>query len=696
MSVSPAEIPAEIALEAQTLRSSIRYHNHRYYVLDDPELPDAEYDKLFQRLRELENQYPRLLTTDSPTMRVGGEAMAGFSTVTHEVPMLSLGNVFNAEQLFSFDKRVIKTLDDRLGHAAMQPGDDLFSSPQIAYCCEPKLDGLAISLLYEKGKLVRAATRGDGVTGEDITHNVRTIPSVPLKLLGDELPALLEVRGEVVMPKAGFLKLNAQAAARGEKTFVNPRNAAAGSLRQLDPRIAAQRPLEFYAYSVVQAAGLPLPSSQFAILQQLTGLGFRISREIRRGEGPQFVQSFYEDMQSRRDSLPYEIDGVVIKVDAMKWQQELGFVSREPRWATAYKFPAQEAITRVQSVEFQVGRTGALTPVARLAPVFVGGVTVSNATLHNFDEIERMDVRVGDSVVIYRAGDVIPKVVRVLLDQRPSGAAAVVLPLHCPVCGSDVERPLDEAIARCSGGLFCPAQQKEALKHFVSRRAMDIDGLGDKWIEQLVDLQLIRSSADLYVLKKEALLPLERMGEKSAENLLQAITHSKDTSLPRFLYALGIRDVGEATALALARYFGRLDAIMTAAEAALIRVPDVGPVVAESIATFFRQPHNIEVIMRLRELGVHWPDMQAQSDRPQPFAGQTWVLTGSLATMSRDQAKEKLQQLGAKVSGSVSKKTHCVVAGEAAGSKLADAEKFGVTVISESAFLQRLAEHDLA
>lgn len=674
--------------EIERLKAQIRYHNHRYYVLDDPELPDSEYDRLYVTLRELEAKFPDLVTADSPTQRVGGEPLAGFQTVTHEVPMLSLDNAFSAAEFLDFDRRARERLGDLLGSSP-----DLFATPQIPYCAEPKLDGLAISLLYEKGLLVRAATRGDGATGEDITHNVRTIPSVPLRLLGDKMPARLEVRGEVVMPKAGFLKLNARAAAQGEKLFANPRNAAAGSLRQLDPRITARRPLEFYAYGALQAQGIDFPPSQYETLQQLVTLGFRVSQEIRRGNGPDFVQSFYADVQSRRDALPYEIDGVVIKVDNVRWQQELGFVSRAPRWATAYKFPAQEAITTVEAIEFQVGRTGALTPVARLAPVFVGGVTVSNATLHNFDEIERMDVRVGDSVVIYRAGDVIPKVVRVLAERRPADAQPVVLPVSCPVCGSDVERPEDEAIARCSGGLFCPAQQKEALKHFVSRRAMDIEGLGDKWIEQLVDQGLIRSSADLYVLQKDDLLPLERMGERSADNLLAAIARSKSTSLPRFLFALGIREVGEATALMLARHFGRLDAIMAADEVALMQVPDVGPVVAESIATFFRQPHNREVMTRLRELGVHWPDLEAQGERPQPLAGQTWVLTGALTTMSRDEAKEKLQQLGAKVAGSVSKKTTCVVAGEAAGSKLADAEKLGITVRDENALLALLSEY---
>ncbi|MGH8492029.1 MAG: NAD-dependent DNA ligase LigA [Moraxellaceae bacterium] len=680
----------EARREVEALREQIRHYDYRYYVLDDSEIPDAEYDRLYGRLKQLEGEFPSLITMDSPTQRVGGEPLSSFTSVPHEVLMLSLDNVFNSGELMDFDRRAYERLKYHLDQAA-----DLFSAPQIPYCCEPKLDGLAVSLIYENGVLVRGSTRGDGEWGEDITHNVRTVPSVPLRLLGAAFPEILEVRGEVIMPKAGFLKFNQQAFERGDKTFVNPRNAAAGSLRQLDPRITAQRPLEFYAYGIAQAKAFKLPLKQSEILKLLGAVGFRISREIKSGNGPDFVQDYYLDIQKRREILPYEIDGVVIKVDSIRWQQELGFVSRAPRWATAYKFPAQEAVTTIQAIEFQVGRTGALTPVARLEPVFVGGVTVSNATLHNFDEIERMDVRVGDSVVIYRAGDVIPKVMRVLAERRPAEARPVVLPTRCPVCDSDVERPEDEAIARCTGGLFCPAQQKEALKHFVSRRAMDIEGLGDKWIEQLVDLKLIKSSADLYTLQKDMLLPLERMGEKSADNLLAAIAASKNSSLPRFLYALGIREVGEATALLLSRHFGSLEKIMAADEAALMQVQDVGPVVAESIALFFRQPHNQEVIAALRAAGVHWPDMEALGERPQPLLGQIWVLTGSLATMSRDQAKEKLQQLGAKVSGSVSKKTHCVVAGEAAGSKLAEAEKLAVTVIDEAAFQQLLAEHGL-
>ena len=667
--------------QVEQLRQQLRRHNYLYYVLDNPELPDAEYDRLFHQLKALEVQFPSLASPDSPTQRVGDQALSAFSQVQHEVPMLSLDNVFNTEEFSEFDRRV---------HERLQRNE----SDDIAYCCEPKLDGLAISLLYENGRLVRGATRGDGSTGEDITHNVRTIGSVPLSLFGEQLPTLLEVRGEVVMPKAGFAEMNRQQLAKGEKTFVNPRNAAAGSLRQLDPRLTAQRPLEFYAYALAQVQGITPPATQWAMLQTLKGFGFRISKEVRLGQGVDFVKGFYADVQERREQLPYEIDGVVIKVDDFHLQHLLGFVSRAPRWATAFKFPAQEAVTTVEDVEFQVGRTGALTPVARLAPVFVGGVTVSNATLHNMDEVRRMDVRVGDSVVIYRAGDVIPKVVRVLEERRPADAKPVELPTQCPVCGSDIERPEGEAIARCSGGLYCSAQQKEAIKHFVARRALDIEGLGDKWIEQLVDQSLIKNSADIYSLQKDQLLGLERMGEKSADNLLAAIQKSRNTTLPRFLFALGVREVGESTALALAKHFGNIDKLMAADAETLQAVPDVGPVVAASVAEFFQQEHNREVIARLRE-SVHWPDLAAESDRPQPLAGQGWGLTGTLATMSRDQAKEKLQKLGAKVSGSVSKKTSCVVAGEAAGSKLADAEKHGVRVMSEAEFLAMLQEQGL-
>lgn len=663
------------------LRKEIQHHNYLYYVLDNPELPDNAYDDLYKQLKMLEAQHPELITIDSPTQRVGAKPLDKFVQVKHEVPMLSLDNVFSEQEFSDFDRRAKERLGDLLS------ANDLFSSQDIEYCCEPKLDGLAISLIYRNGILEYAATRGDGVVGEDITHNIRTIQSVPLSLENPLKPSLVEVRGEVVMPKAGFNKLNEEAAAKGEKLFANPRNAAAGSLRQLDPKVAAKRPLMFYAYSVVQHQGYTLPDNQYDILQWAKSLGFCISPIIEKGMGSGFVQAFYQKTQKARDNLPYEIDGVVIKVNAIRWQNELGFVSKAPRFATAYKFPAQEAITQVETIEFQVGRTGALTPVARLTPVAVGGVVVSNATLHNIDEIARMDVRIGDSVVIYRAGDVIPKVVRVLMDRRPDNTSAITLPSHCPVCDAEVERPENEAIARCSGGLSCPAQQKEALKHFVSRKAMNIDGLGDKWIEQLVDAGIVKNSADIFSLKKEQLLPLERMGDKLADNLLAAIELSKKTTLMRFIYALGIREVGESTAHALPRFFGNLQDLMVASTETLQQIPDVGPVVATSIHRFFQQPHNQEVIQQLIAAGIHWPDEAAHQHREQPLQNQSWVLTGSLQTLSRDQAKEKLQLLGAKVSGSVSKKTHCVVAGEAAGSKLADAEKLGINVITEQDFL---------
>lgn len=674
-----------------SLRAELRQHDYCYYVLDEPALPDAEYDKLFRELQALEAAHPERITPESPTQRVGATPLAAFAQVQHEVPMLSLDNVFSVQEAAGFDQRV----RDRLAEADI--GVD-----SVSYCAEPKLDGLAISIVYAQGVLVRAATRGDGSTGEDITQNIRTIPSVPLRLLCERPPAVLEVRGEVVMPKAGFLRLNAQAAERGDKIFANPRNAAAGSLRQLDSCITATRPLEFYAYALARidddAASVfaaPVLASHHATLMQLKQLGFRVSAVLQQGQGLAFVQQFHDQVLQQRDALPYEIDGVVIKVDAVLQQQQLGFVSRAPRWAVAYKFPAQEALTTVEGIEFQVGRTGALTPVARLAPVLVGGVTVSNATLHNIDEIERMDVRVGDAVVVYRAGDVIPKVMRVLEDRRPAGTQAVHLPALCPVCGSDVVRNEGEAIARCSGGLFCPAQQKEALKHFVSRRAMDIEGLGDKLIELLVDKHFIRNSADLYRLHehRDALLALDRMGEKSVDNLLASIAKRQSTTLPRFLYALGIREVGESTALLLAQYLGSLDALIQADAGSLQQVPDIGPVVAESITAFFHQAHNREVIQALRECGVHWPDIAVLPVSAQPLAGQTWVLTGTLQACTRDQAKEHLQRLGAKVSGSVSKKTACVLAGEAAGSKLAEAERLGVRVISESDFAVLLQQY---
>ena len=659
---------------AQELRQQLAYHNHRYYVLDDPAIPDAEYDRLFAQLQQLEAQYPELIIAESPTQRVGGAPLKGFAEVQHERPMLSLGNAFSDEELLDFDRRVRQGL-----------GQD-----DIGYCVEPKLDGLAISIRYEDGVLVRAATRGDGATGEDVTANVRTIQSVPLRLYGEGFPAVLEVRGEVYMPREGFAALNARQRELGAKTFANPRNAAAGSLRQLDPRITATRPLSMYCYGVGVVAGYTLPDSHYATLQLLREWGLRVCPEIRLVQGAQACLNYYRMIGERRDSLPYDIDGVVYKVDSGVLQEQLGFVSRAPRWAIAHKFPAQEELTILEEVEWQVGRTGALTPVARLRPVAVGGVTVSNATLHNIDELQRKDVHIGDSVIVRRAGDVIPEVVGVVAERRPAGAIQPVLPVHCPVCGADVIRAEGESVARCSGGLYCPAQRKEALKHFASRKAMDIDGLGDKLIEQLVDNDCIHDPADIYRLNMEQLLTLERMGEKSAQNLLNAIAHSKQTSLPRFLFALGIREVGEATAATLARHFGTLVAIEQADEAALLQVADVGPVVASHIHGFFAQSHNREVIERLCSEGIHWPDIEVLPVAEQPLAGQTFVLTGSMESLSRDEAKAALEALGAKVAGSVSKKTTVVVAGEAAGSKLAKAESLGIPVWDEAQLLELL------
>ncbi len=672
----------EVARQAAALRERLNDWSYRYYVLDDPAVPDAEYDRAYRDLQAIEAKYPELITADSPTQRVGDVPLAAFSQVQHEVPMLSLDNAFSDDELLAFDRRVRERLE--------------LDQQAVVYVAEPKLDGLAVSLVYEHGKLVRGATRGDGQQGEDITANVRTIASVPLLLRGDSLPALLEVRGEVVMPHQGFAELNQRQQKAGQKLFANPRNAAAGSLRQLDARITAQRPLEFYAYSVARLEGESWPDSHHAVLDRMRELGLRVNREIRRCDGVTALQAFYQDILARRNRLDYDIDGVVYKVDRLDWQRELGFVSRAPRWAIAHKFPAQEEVTVLNDVEWQVGRTGAVTPVARLEPVQVGGVTVSNATLHNMDEISRLDVRIGDSVVIYRAGDVIPKVVRVLLERRPANAVSPQMPASCPVCGSAIFRDEDGAVARCSGGLFCAAQQKEAIKHFASRRAMDIDGLGDKLVEALVDQGLIRHAADLFKLDVARLAELERMGEKSASNLVAALEKGKQTSLQRFLYALGIREVGEATALALARHFGGLAALQAADEEALQSVPDVGPVVASHIRHFFQQPHNLEVIAALQQAGVHWPEADpAQQAASLPLAGQTWVLTGTLMQLSRDQAKGFLQQLGAKVAGSVSAKTHCVVAGDAAGSKLDKANQLGIPVLDEAALIATLSANGI-
>jgi len=671
-------IPADIREQAAGLREQLNYHNYRYYVLDDPEIPDAEYDRLFRELQALEEKYPALQGPDSPTQRVGAAPLAAFGEVRHVVPMLSLGNAFSDDELLEFGRRVSERLE----------------TEQVDFVAEPKLDGLAISLLYEAGVLVRAATRGDGVTGEDVTQNVRTIRSVPLHLIGDDYPRLLEVRGEVYMPRAGFEALNRRQREAGDKPFANPRNAAAGSLRQLDSRITATRPLAMYCYGVGQVEGGELPDRHSAILRRLGDWGLRLCPEVATVTGMSGCRDYYRRMAERRSSLPYEIDGVVFKVDRLDQQRALGFVSRAPRWAIARKFPAQEALTTLQAIDVQVGRTGALTPVARLAPVEVGGVIVTNATLHNQDEIDRMDLRVGDTVVVYRAGDVIPKVASVVLSRRPAGTQPFRMPDRCPQCGSDVLREKDGVILRCSGGLYCPAQRKEAIKHFASRRAMDIDGLGDKLVEQLVDAELVHDPADLYALDLDAVAGLERMAQKSAENLMAALQASKDTTLGRFLFALGIREVGETTAQTLAAHFGTLDALLDADEEALQQVPDIGPVVAESIVTFFRQPHNLEVIQKLLDAGVHWPDeVVAPRDRL-PLAGKTVVLTGTLSRLTRSEAKERLQKLGAKVTGSVSKKTDLVIAGEAAGSKREKAEKLGITVKDEQALLEMLGERD--
>lgn len=666
------------AKRAAQLREQLEYHNYRYYVLDDPEIPDVEYDRMFRELQGIEEAHPELCTEDSPTQRVGGAPVAGFGEVRHLVPMLSLDNAFSPDELSAFDRRARERLE---------------TDEKIGYFAETKLDGTAISLLYEDGRLVRGATRGDGKTGEDITHNVRTIDSIPLRLRGRGYPARLEVRGEAYMPKAGFRALNARLSAEGSKTFVNPRNAAAGTLRQLDPRIAASRPLEFFSYGIGYSKDGSMPATQSEILQRLREWGIRISPLSRLVTGVEGCLEYYDDCAKRRDSLPYEIDGVVFKVDRIDLQQELGFLSRAPRWAIAFKFPAQEVTTVVRAVDFQVGRTGALTPVARLEPVFVGGVTVSNATLHNLDEIERKDVRVGDTVIVRRAGDVIPEIVRVLHERRKGRPRRVKQPAKCPVCGSDVVRPEGQAVARCSGGLVCPAQRKEKLRHFASRRAMDIEGLGAKVVEQLVEEgvkgRAVKTPADIYALDADQLAGLERMAEKSARNLVDAINKSKDTSLPRFLFALGIPEVGEVTAANLARHFGNLDALATANLEELEIVPDVGPVVAQHVYEFFRQPDNLKVIEALVGHGVNWPVEQPVT-RSSALEGKTFVLTGTLESMTRDEARERIEIAGGKVTSSVSSKTNYLVAGADPGSKLQKAEQLGVEVIDLDGLLEVL------
>lgn len=670
---------ADLRAEYESLIAQIRDYDHQYYVLNQSEIPDAEYDRLMARLRDIEAQQPDWVTPESPTQRVAGAPAEGFATVRHEVPMLSLDNAFSEDDLADFYQR----LQTRLN-----------SSEELRFACEPKLDGIAVSLLYQNGRLVRGATRGDGSTGEDITANVRTIRSIPLELRGDDWPALLEVRGEIYMTRAGFEKMNAEAEQAGEKVFVNPRNAASGSLRQLDSSLTAKRPLRMCCYSVGRAEGGDLAPTQSETLARLADWGMKINEESAVVTGLDECQAYYQRMLERRDQLDYEIDGIVYKVDSLNLQQRLGFVSRAPRWAIARKFPAQEEITVLEAVEFQVGRTGALTPVARLQPVFVGGVTVSNATLHNMDEIERLDVRVGDSVVIRRAGDVIPQVVRVLTDKRPAGAEAVVMPAECPVCGSSVERVEGEAVARCTGGLNCDAQRREALKHFVSRRALDIEGLGEKLIDALLEAGRLSAPSDIFELDVDMLMGLERMGEKSSANVIAAIDAAKQTTLGRFLYALGIREVGVTTAENLAQHFGSLEALMAADEDALLEVDDVGPKVAAHVAHFMAEDNNVEEIKRLVSHGLSWPDPRP-SGGDRPLDGQTWVVTGKLEVMSRDEAKDYLQRLGAKVAGSVSAKTACVVAGPGAGSKLKKATELDIEVIDEAGFLDLLRQHAL-
>ena len=662
--------------QIDTLRQDLRRYEYEYHVLDNPTIPDAEYDRLFHQLKALEAAYPELITADSPTQRVGAKPLSGFAQIRHEIPMLSLDNAFSDEEFYAFVKRI----EDRL----------IRLPDPLTFCCEPKLDGLAVSILYVNGVLTQAATRGDGTTGEDITANIRTIRNIPLQLLMDNPPARLEVRGEVFMPHAGFERLNQQALEKGEKTFANPRNAAAGSLRQLDPKITSKRPLVLNAYSIGIAEGVDLPNTHYDRLQWLKSIGIPVNLEIRLCNGTDEVLDFYRDIQNKRSSLGYDIDGTVLKINDIALQEKLGFISKAPRWAIAYKFPAQEELTRLNDVEFQVGRTGAITPVAKLEPVFVAGVTVSNATLHNGDEIERLDIAIGDTVVIRRAGDVIPQIIGVLHDRRPADARPIIFPKTCPVCDSAIVRIEGEAVARCTGGLFCAAQRKEALKHFVSRKAMDIDGVGGKLIEQLVDRELVHTPADLFKLDLTTLTRLERMGTKSAENALASLEKAKNTTLARFIFALGIREVGEATALNLANHFKTLEALQNADLEALQQVPDVGEVVANRILAFWHEPHNVAVVNDLIAQGVHWETVETKEVTENRFKGKTVVLTGTLTQMGRNEAKALLQDMGAKVSGSVSAKTDFVIAGDAAGSKLTKAQELGVTVLTEEEFLAQI------
>jgi len=665
-----------IQTQIDNLRKTLRQYEYEYHVLDNPTVPDSEYDRLFHQLKALELEHPEFLTSDSPTQRVGAKPLSGFSQIRHEIPMLSLDNAFSDEEFNAFVKRI----EDRL----------IILPKPLTFCCEPKLDGLAVSILYVNGVLTQAATRGDGTTGEDITANIRTIRNIPLQLLTDNPPTRLEVRGEVFMPHAGFERLNEYALEHGEKTFANPRNAAAGSLRQLDPNITSKRPLVLNAYGIGIAEGVELPNTHYARLQWLKSIGIPVNPEIRLCNGTNEVLDFYRDIQNKRSSLGYDIDGTVLKINDIALQNELGFISKAPRWAIAYKFPAQEELTVLNDVEFQVGRTGAITPVAKLEPVFVAGVTVSNATLHNGDEIERLNIAIGDTVVIRRAGDVIPQIIGVLHERRPDNAKPIIFPINCPVCDSQIIRIEGEAVARCTGGLFCAAQRKEALKHFVSRKAMDIDGVGGKLIEQLVDRELVHTPADLFKLDLTTLTRLERMGAKSAENALNSLEKAKSTTLARFIFALGIREVGEATALNLANHFKTLDALKAADLEQLQQVPDVGEVVANRIFVFWREAHNVAVVDDLIAQGVHWETVEVKEASENLFKDKTVVLTGTLTQMGRNEAKVLLQQLGAKVSGSVSSKTDFVIAGDAAGSKLAKAQELNIAVLTEEEFLEHV------
>lgn len=670
---------SSVLTQVHSLRQQLDDHNYNYYVLDNPSIPDAEYDRLLRELSALETEHPEYLSPDSPTQKVGGAALAKFDQVTHQVPMLSLDNAFSEEEFAAFNRRIKERLMD---------------NSELTFCCEPKLDGLAVSILYRDGVLVQAATRGDGQIGENITQNVKTIRNIPLKLRGGDYPREIEIRGEVFMDSAGFDKLNADAQKRGEKVFVNPRNAAAGSLRQLDSKITAKRPLMFYAYSTGVVTDGELPSDHYQQLAKLTDWGLPLCPQTRLVEGEKAALVYYQDILQRRSTLKYEIDGVVIKVNNKAMQERLGFVARAPRWAIAYKFPAQEEVTQLLDVEFQVGRTGAITPVARLEPVFVGGVTVSNATLHNGDEIARLGVKVGDTVIIRRAGDVIPQITQVVLERRPDYAKDIIFPITCPICDSHVEKVEGEAVARCTGGLVCQAQRKQAIKHFASRKALDIDGLGDKIVDQLVDRELIKTPADLFILKQGHFESLERMGPKSAKNLVSALEDAKQTTLAKFLYSLGIREVGEATAQNLATHFLTLEKVTQANIDALVEVSDVGEIVAKHVSSFFAEPHNTDVVNALIEQGIHWPQLTPPSEDSQPLAGLTYVLTGTLNELNRNDAKARLQALGAKVSGSVSAKTDALIAGEKAGSKLTKAQDLGIEILTEDGLIALLAKHN--